>query len=73
METSLEKRQTIEVQKQGKYAELVQKCRRNTFHTILTTVKVGSRGFIHILSFSQLYEVMEASPRSKAQLERKVI
>ena len=59
--------------KRDKYADLAQQCRRNGFETTLTTVEVGSRGFIHAPSFSQLYSIVDASPGARSQLEKEVI
>ena len=44
------------LQKQLKYAELVESCRQNGFKATLTTVEVGSRGFIHVLGLNKLYK-----------------
>ena len=57
----------------SKYAELVESCRWNGFQATLTTVKVGSRGFIHVLGFTKLYKIMNASSKARSELKRKVI
>ena len=59
--------------KLAKYAELVKRCRRNGFAATLTTIEVGSRGFIHVPSFNQLYQMVDASSKAKSELEREVI
>ena len=59
--------------KQAKYAELVERCRRNGFAATLTTIEVGLRGFIHVPSFNQLYQIVDASSKAKSELEREVI
>ena len=59
--------------KQTKYAELVESCRRNGFHATLTTVKVASRGFIHVPGFTELYKIVNASSKARSELEREVI
>ena len=38
--------------KRSKHTELVGRCTRNGFAATLTTVEVGSRGFIHAPSFN---------------------
>jgi hypothetical protein len=39
----------------------------------MTTVEVGSRGFIHAPSFNQLYKIVDASSKARSELEREVI
>ena len=58
--------------KQINYAELVDRCRQNEFHATLITVEVGSRGFIHVLSFAELYKIVNASSEARSELEREV-
>ena len=58
--------------KQLKYAELVKSCRRNGFHATLTTVEVGSRGFIHVPGLTELYKIVNASSKARSEPEREV-
>ena len=58
---------------QAKYAELVDHCRQNGFHATLITVEVGSRGFINVYSFAELYKIVNASLTTRSALEREVI
>ena len=60
-------------QKQTKYAELVDHCRQNGFHATLITVEVASRGFIHVPSFAELYKIVNASSKTRSEMEREVI
>ena len=48
--------------KQAKYEDLVACCRDNGFATTLTTVQVGSRGFLHRESLTKLYQLVKAPP-----------
>ena len=59
--------------KQTKYAELVESCTQNGFHATLTTVEVGSRGFIHVPGLTELYKIVNASSKARSELEREVI
>ena len=59
--------------KQTKYAELVESCRQNGFHATLTTVEIGSRGFIHVPGLTELYKIVNASSKARGELEREVI
>ena len=59
--------------KQTKYAKLVDSCRQNGFHATPITVEVGSRGFIHVPSFAELYKIVNASSKTRSELEREVI
>ena len=61
--------------KQTKYAELVESCRQNGFHATLTTVEIGSRGFLHVPrpGLTELYKLVNASSKARSELEREVI
>ena len=59
--------------KQTKYAELVESCRWNGFHATLTTVEVGSIGFIHVPGLTELYKSVNASSKARSELERELI
>ena len=59
--------------KQMKYAKLVESCTRNGFHATLTTVEVGSRGFIHVPGLTELYKIVNASSKARCELEREVV
>ena len=43
-----------------KYADLVASCRDNGYTTTLTTIQVGSRGFLHRPSLNNLYKLVKA-------------
>ena len=51
--------------KQTKAAELVESCRWNGFHATHITVEGGSRDFIHVLGFAELYKICECQLKSK--------
>ena len=59
--------------KQAKYEDLVACCRDNGFATTLTTVQVGSRGFLHRESLNNLYQLVRAPLKDKVALEKDLI
>ena len=59
--------------KQGKYSNLAATCRHNGFLTTLTTIQVGSRGFLHRPSLDNLYGLVKAPLSHRTDLERQLV
>ena len=59
--------------KQIRNAELVDSTTQDSYQATLTTVEVGSRGFIHVPSFSsQINTIVNARPKLRIHLEKEV-
>ena len=54
------------------YRELASACGRS-HHTSIITLEVGSRGFLSIAGFQQLYQLVQAKATDRAVFERDVI
>ena len=59
--------------KTSKYADLAASCKQNGFSTILTTIQVGSRGFLHLPSLDKLYKLVKAPLNHKTDFERQLV
>ena len=59
--------------KATKYTGLVASCRDNGYTTTLTTIQVGSRGFLHRPSLDNLYKLVKAPLNHKTALEKQLI
>ena len=55
--------------KQIRNTELVDSGTQYSYQATLTTVEVGSRGFIHVTSFSQIHTIVNARPKLRIHLE----
>ena len=58
--------------KAHRYWELASACGRS-HHTSIITLEVGSRGFLSIAGFHQLYQLVQAKATDRAAFERDVI
>ena len=58
--------------KQIRNAELVDSGIQYSYQVTFTTVEVGSRGFIHVPSFSQINTIVNARPNLRIHLEKEV-
>ena len=60
--------------KRAKYADLLASCTATCHTAHLTTVEVGSRGFINATSFDRLYRLLSHSkPNEQRKLEAEVV
>lgn len=59
--------------KRAKYADLLARC-STTRHALLTTIEVGSRGFLNVASFEKLYgHLGHTRQRERRELEAEII
>ena len=58
--------------KAHRYRELASACGRS-HHTSIITLEVGSRGFLSIAGFQQLYQLVQAKATDRAAFERNII
>ena len=58
--------------KTNKYQDLLDTCTANGYNTKLVTLEVGSRGFINISGFQQLFKLFALSKREQLNLFRAV-
>ena len=60
--------------KRARYSELLQECSRTARVAKLITIEVGSRGFLNLESFQDLYKVLETPPaKDCCKLEVEVV
>ena len=59
--------------KEAKYHSLVEACRSGGRAVSLITLEVGSRGFVHMPGFSQMYKLVKAKRSATMELETTVI
>ena len=55
--------------KQIRNAELVDSTTQDSYQATLITVEVGSSGFIHVPSFSQINTIVNARPKLRIHME----
>ena len=59
--------------KEAKYHSLVEACHSGGRAVSLITLEVGSRGFVHMPGFSQMYKLVKAKRSATMELETTVI